>query len=135
MMKILKFFDYCFYRCAYSKFAQKLDKEESAHIAPAVWIILCQSWNIITIIMLYYIIIDTKFDFITVYISIFIPLALVNALFLLNRKKYEELRILYKDEKNKKLKGWGVVLYIIFSFLFAVIAMIKLFWVPKTGWH
>ena len=30
-MKILKFFDYCFYRCASSKFAQKLDKEEYSH--------------------------------------------------------------------------------------------------------
>ena len=132
---MIKFFDYCFYRCAFSKFAQKLDKEEYSHIAPAVWITLCQSWNIIMFIMIFHIIIDEEFDFSTVYISICIPLVLVNALFLLTRKKYEALKIRYKDENNKKLKGWGVGLYILLSFLLVMIVMAKLFWVPKTGWH
>ena len=78
---------------------------------------------------------DEKFDFITIYISICITLALVNALFLLTRKKYEALKIRYKDEENKKIKGWGVILYIVLSLLFSMLAMAKLFWVPKTGWY
>ena len=131
---MIKFFDYCFYRCAFSKFAQKLDKEEYSHIAPAVWITLCQSWNIITIITIFYIIIDTKFDFIAVYIPIVIALVIVN-IFLLTRKKYEASIIRYKDEKHRKLKGWGVGLYIILSLLLFTIVTIKLFWVQKTGWY
>jgi len=134
-MKLLHFFEYCFYRCASSKFAKKFEKEEDSDIAPCVWITLCQSWNIIMFIMIFYIITDDEFDFITVYISICIPLVLVNALFLLTRKKYEALKIRYKDEKNKKLKGWGVGLYILLSFLLVMIVMAKLFWVPATGWH
>jgi hypothetical protein len=134
-MKILVFFDYCFYRCASSKFAQKLDKQEYAHIAPAVWMTIFQTCNITTIITLYYIIIDTKFDFEIVIPSVFIPIALVNALYLFTRKRYEVLKIRYKDEKNKKLKGWGVVLYIVLSLAVWLIVGIKLFWVPKTGWY
>jgi nitrogen fixation/metabolism regulation signal transduction histidine kinase len=114
-------------------FAQKLDKN-APHLAPFAWLTLCQSWNVIMLIMIYFIVIDKKFDFIVVYISIVILLFIVNN-FLLTRKKYEALKIRYKDEKNKKLKGWGVGLYIILSFLLVMIVMGKLFWVPKTGWH
>ena len=133
-MKILDFFDYCFYRCASSKFAQKLEKEESVHIAPSIWITACQSWNVIMFIMIYYIIIDEKFDFITVYIPLVIVLFIINN-FLLTRKKYEALKIHYRYEENKKLKGWGVFAYVILSLLFFVIVTGILFWVPKTGWY
>ena len=134
-MKILNFFDYCFYRCASSKFAQKLDKEEYSHIAPAVWITTCQSWNITTMITIFYIIIDEKFDFEIILPSIIITVYLINTFFLLTRKKYDTLKIYYKDEKNKKLKGWGVALYIILSILLWLIVTGILFWVPKTGWY
>jgi hypothetical protein len=129
-MKILRFFDYCFYRCASSKFAQKLDKQEYTHIAPAVWITLCQQFNILTIIIIFHIITNTThvIDDIIVFkplsISILIFLALVNALFLLTRKKYEALKIRYKDEKNKKIRGWGVILYIILSMTLGIIIIL-----------
>jgi len=134
-MKLLHFFEYCFYRCVSSKFNQKLDKEEYLDIAPSVWITLCQTCNITTLITIFYILVDTKFDFEIVIPSICIPLFLINTLFLLTRKKYEALKIRYKDEKNKKLRGWGVVSYIILSFSIWIIVSVKLFWVPKTGWH
>ena len=83
-MKLLHFFDYCFYRCASSKFAKKFEKEEDSDIAPCVWITLCQQFNILTIVIFFHIVTGTThiIDEITVFkplsISIIIPLALVN---------------------------------------------------------
>jgi len=127
-MKLLHFFEYCFYRCTDCKFSQKSDKD-APHLAPIAWITACQAWNILTIITIYYIIIDTKFDFIAIVPPIFITISLVNFLFFLTKKKYGELKEYYKDEENRKLKGWGVALYIFLSFLIWNLVTAKLFWV------
>ena len=36
---------------------------------------------------------------------------------LLTEKKYQELTEKYKNEKHKKLKGWGVFFYLVSSFV------------------
>jgi len=137
-MKLLHFFEYCFYRCASSKFSRKFEKEEDSDIAPCIWITGCQTLNITTIMITFHIItstvhvIDDKDFLITAWISTFTILALINAFFLLTRKKYEALKIRYKDEKNKKLRGWGVVLYIVLSLSLGIIAMFT-FRVPLIG--
>ncbi|MDR1347226.1 MAG: hypothetical protein LBJ63_02180 [Prevotellaceae bacterium] len=128
---MMKFFEYCFYRIANSKLYKKLDKKEP-YIWACGWITLSQSCNIMTIITLYYIINNTKYDFKSVWITTFIVVCCINIL-LLTRKKYEKLQIYYKDEKHKTIKGWGVFLYVILSLLLFGYVMIKLFWVPKIN--
>ena len=115
-MKLLHFFEYCFYRYSSCKFSQKQDKEDP-YLAPIAWVTFCQMCNILTIITIYYLIIETKFDFPSVCLTIAITLYLINSFFFLTKKKYEALKERYKDEKNRKRKGWGVALYIFLSFL------------------
>lgn len=125
----LIFFDYCFYRIARSKLFYKQDKK-APYLAAGVWVTMCQVWNITAIITIYHIIYNTTYDFVFVFIPIFLILCLFNGLFFLTKNKYDKLVISYKDEKHKKIKGWGVFLYVISSILLWVFVMIKLFWVP-----
>jgi len=132
-MIILKYFEYCFYKLTNSKLFQKADKKEP-HLAPRAWVTLCQACNILAIIETYIIISNIKFDiknFKYTWIPICITLYLANTFFFLTKNKYKELTIRYKDEKHKKLKGWGVFLYVLLSILMWGVVSIKLFWVPK----
>jgi hypothetical protein len=129
---MLKFFEYCYYRIANSKLYQKLDKKEP-YIWARTWVSICQAWNILTIITVYHIINNTKYDFKPVFFSIFIVIHITNTFVFLRKKKYLDLQMYYKNEKHKTIKGWGVFLYVILSiFLFGYV-MIKLFWIPKIN--
>lgn len=48
---------------------------------------------------------------------------LVLSVFFISKKKYKQLEIKYKNEKNKKLKGWLVFLFIIGSFIMSIISV------------
>ena len=115
-MKLLLFFEYCFYRYSSCNFSQKQDKADP-YLAPITWVTACQTWNILTIITVYFIIIDKKIDFVSVFLSIAIAIYFINTFFFLTKKKYEELVERYKYEENRKRKGWGVAMYLLFSFL------------------
>ncbi|MBR7014433.1 MAG: hypothetical protein IKI07_06190, partial [Prevotella sp.] len=43
--------------------------------------------------------------------------------FLLTEKKYQELTEKYKNEKHKKMKGWGVFFYLVFSILIGLVCI------------
>jgi len=126
---MLRFFDYCFYRITYSKYYQRVDKKDP-YIWAWGWISLCQTFNVLSIIIIYYLIIDTKFNFKLVCIPIYLTIYFLNIYCFLPIKKYKEMGKLEKNEKYRKLKGWGVILYILLSFAIFGFVMVKLFWVP-----
>jgi hypothetical protein len=111
----MKFFDYCFYRILSYYIKRKVDKHPLIYTTG--WVTLGQSCNIITIVTLFCFIFDIKYDFKTIWTCLVIIVYLINDRFLLTYKKYEKLSEIYKDEKHKKLKGWGVFSYIIVSIL------------------
>jgi len=103
-----------------SKFFKKLEKKDT-HLLTSVWVTLLQLGNILTMIDIYQIYTNStiKYNYTVLVFSITIPLTIINTFFLLTEKKYKWMFEHYKEEKYKKLKGWGVFLYIIGSiFLF-----------------
>ena len=117
---MIKFFEYCFYRI--SAFYDK--KVYSPPFAYSItWVSFPQTCNIITVINLFCFIVKLKYDFhliilLACYFIVIITTFVING-FLLTEKKYKELIKRYKNEKHKKIKGWGVFLYVICSmFLF-----------------
>jgi len=113
---MLKFFEYCFYRIAYSKYYQRVDKKE-----PYIWawngISFSQTCNVLTFITLYHIIKGIEYDFVIVGISIYVTIYFLNIFVFLPIRKYKEMGKWKKDEKYRTLKGWGVFLYILLSML------------------
>jgi hypothetical protein len=72
-------------------------------------------FNVLIFIQVFCFIVNVKFEIIFVIIPLYIILYGINYFILLTEPKYNELAEKYKDEKHKKLKGWGVLLYLIGS--------------------
>jgi hypothetical protein len=112
----LKFFDYVFYRLATTRYYQKVDPK-----TPYIWafglLSFFQLCNILTIVNIYQIFTHVIFDIKVLVWSIAIPLSIINIFFVTTKKKYEWAVEHYKNEKNKKIKGWGIFLYMFVSFV------------------
>jgi hypothetical protein len=79
------------------------------------WVSFGQVCNILSFIQILCFIINVKFEMIFVLIPLYIVIYGINYFFLLTDKKYEKLLEIYKYEKHKRIKGWGVFLYLIGS--------------------
>ncbi|MBR3389244.1 MAG: hypothetical protein IKG83_01855 [Prevotella sp.] len=113
MMK--KFFYYCFYRIHSWYIMHKIDR--TPRIYSTHWIASGQSFNVMSLLTIFFYYFDIKFEFLFVLAPIYITLYVLNYSFLLTEKKYQELTEKYKNEKHKKLKGWGVFFYLVSSFV------------------
>ena len=91
---------------------QKVDPKHP-FIWASTWVTGAQLFNILTIINIYYIFTNSTYDgdIKLLVWSIVIPLCIINYFILLTEKKYIKLKEKYKEENNRKLKGWGVALY------------------------
>jgi hypothetical protein len=125
-----KFFEYCFYRICYVYNKRKIDKHP--YIFACGWVALGQISNIMTIINLYFIINQTKYNFPLVFIPILIVVYVSNFLIFFTDRKYKYYLEYYKNENHRKIKGWGVFFYILVSFILWQMSMIKLFWIPVS---
>ena len=129
---MITFFDYCFYRISTSWYYRKIEPS-----TPYIWVCGqvtgCEVFNIMTLINVYHLINHSTYNFEIVFIPILIIVAMVNIFVLLTQKKYEFLIEHYKDEKHKKLKGWGVFLYVISSLFLFLFTEFKLNWIPATS--
>jgi accessory gene regulator protein AgrB len=118
---------------ATTRYLQKVDPK-TPYIWAFGWISSCQLGNILTITGIYQIFTNTTLDNDKLLVwSIAIPLSIVNMFFMTTEKKYKWLVEHYKDEKNKKIKGWGVFLYVIGSMLAFGFTGTKLFWVSAVS--
>lgn len=118
-------FYYIYYRT--SKFYENWG-ESNGHIGGGVVIFMSIGSIILSIIIfVMYCLFGMKINVNIIWAIIFITSILS---FFLNKKKYEELVEKYKDERNSKLKGWLVFLYIIGSVtLFFVSLYLCGYWV------
>jgi len=105
------FFEYCFYRSA--KFYKSWGENNNFYISGKFSLFLALCCNTLTLIVLIYSLLGTKYSINIVYL-VWILLSVLS-FFVLNKKKFAELAEKYKDEKNSKLKGWLVFTYIVGS--------------------
>jgi hypothetical protein len=110
-----RFFEYCFYRICFVYHKRKIDIHPQ--IYSSGWVTGAQLFNILTIVDIYQIFTNTKYNATILVWSIVISLGIINSFILLTEKKYIKLTEKYKEEKNKKIKGWGVFLYVSVSIL------------------
>lgn len=120
---MLVFFDYVFYRITDSRYYQFVDSKDTW-----VWgwglLSTCESINVCSVIMF----ILSMFNQIVpspeiLVLCIFLPIFIAN-LFRYNEKKYTMLKKKYVDCSDRKIKGIGVVSYIIGSMILFAIACI-----------
>jgi hypothetical protein len=111
----MKLFDYCFYRIHSVYIHKKIDKHP--RIYACGWTSFSQLCNMLSVVLLFCFVFNLKYDFKIIILTLTIGIYVTNYFFLLTEKKYKELTKKYKEEKNKKLKGWLVFLYIFGSLL------------------
>jgi membrane protein insertase Oxa1/YidC/SpoIIIJ len=104
------FFDYCYYRIA--KAYRVLDNKDYCMWGSFV-LFSTFGFVLLSIFIFLFYMFDKKID--TAIIWTIVMIVSVLSLFFVNKKKFTELYEKYKDEKNSKLKGWLVFLYIIGS--------------------
>jgi hypothetical protein len=126
-----KFFDYCFYRICYIYYKRKIDSHP--YVFACGWVSLGQISNIMTIINLYFIINHTKYNFSLVFIPILLIVYTSNFFIFFTDKKYKYYLEYCKYEKHRKIKGWGVLLYVFLSFILWQMSAIKIFWIPAMS--
>jgi hypothetical protein len=78
------------------------------------------------VIQLFCFIINYKYNFKIIFGSLTVIIYLVNCIFILPETKYIKLAEKYKDAKRKTLKGWGIVFYLVSSFVLFAISVIFL---------
>jgi ABC-type multidrug transport system fused ATPase/permease subunit len=121
-----KLFCYVFYRA--SKFYKSWGESNNYYISGKFLLFLALCANVLTLIGLFCLLLKIKYSIEVVCATWFVFCIL--SFFILNEKKYEELAEKYKNEKNSKLKGWLVFLYIISSvILYFVSLLICGYWV------
>lgn len=121
MMK--KFFYYCFYRIASGiSFFSALNLFNISLAYADLWVSIGQTFNIFTLACIFCYCLHIKFEFVLVFFPILVTVVVLNS-FLLTSDKYFELQKKYKDEKQKKLKGWGVFFYLVFSILIGLVCI------------
>jgi hypothetical protein len=125
-MLMYRFFEYCFYRIATVYIKRKIDKHPFVYACG--WVTFGQLGNILTIFDIYQIFTNRILgnDKLLIW-SIVLPLYIINTFFFMNEKKYKWMVEHYKEEKNRKIKGWAVFLYEIVSLLAFLTTRIILF--------
>jgi hypothetical protein len=113
------FFDYCFYRIHSFFVKNKIAVHPQIHSSNLVSAI--QIFNIWTFVKLLFFIFKIKFETLIIVSPLYLIIYGINYNILLTTKKYEKLRKMYKSENHKKLKGWGVSLCLVGSFLLIMI--------------
>jgi hypothetical protein len=111
---------------------RKIDK--APQIYSTGWVTLGQLCNILLIIRILCFIFNLNLEY-NSKISVGIISLLIysiNSFFLLTKKKYEKLAEKYKNEKHRKIKGWGVFLYLVGSVFLLVYTGLKPFYVLST---
>jgi hypothetical protein len=105
------FFEYCFYRIHFLYVHKKIASDPNIYASGLVS--GCQLFNVLTIINIFQIFTNSTYDGDIKFLiwSIALPIFLINYFILLTEKKYIKLKEKYKEENNRKLKGWGVALY------------------------
>lgn len=111
-------FYYVFYRA--SKFYE-IWGEKNGYISGRA-VVFMSIGSIILSVMIFVLhhLFNEKINTDTIWIIIIITTILS---FFLKRKKYEELAEKYKNEKNSKLKGWLVFLYLVGSVILYFVSM------------
>ena len=114
---IFNFSDYCFFRIATSKTIPSLDGKEPRHYHMAHGAGICGLYNMWTIINICYIFCDSMCGFLFVYIAALVLYIIIGLIKTLTEKPTYLFDLSKKcaNEKHKKLKGWGVFLYVIGS--------------------
>jgi len=120
----MKFFEYCFYRI-HSWYVHK-KVASTPRIYSTNWVSFGQIFNILMFIQIFCFIIDVKFEILYIMLPLYIIIYGMNYFVLLTEKKYEKLVEKYKEESYKKLKGWGVFLYLISSLVVWLVCAILL---------
>jgi hypothetical protein len=110
-----RFFEYCFYRICFVYYKRKIDT--SPNVYACGWVCAAQLFNILTIINIYQIFTNAIFDKAILVWGIAIPIYFVNYFIFFTKQKYKWMVEYYKNEKHRKLKGWGVFLYVSVSIL------------------
>ena len=115
-----RFYEYCFYRIVSSKLYRKVAPHNTIEWS-SVWVPACQCVNILSLLMLYGRLSQRSIPIGKLFLCIFIPLYIVNAI-VLNESRYIFLQQKYQNEKNKKIKGCGVLAYMVLSWvLYAIL--------------
>ena len=96
---MIKFFDYCFYRIATTKYVRKVDPKYPWIMAFG-WISLCQLSNILTVINIYHLCNNLTFEAKPMVITVGIPIYIIN-IFLLTKKN---VKVWWNIIKKKKIK-------------------------------
>ena len=104
------FFNYLYYRT--SKFYEDWG-ESDGHIAGSVLASASIGFIILSFLVFVFNLYNKKVS--TNIIWVVIIITGIFSLFVINKKKFIALSEKYKDEKNSKLKGWLVFLYVIGS--------------------
>lgn len=115
------FFEYCYYRIQSWYIVHKVDR--TPRVYSTHWVSVGQTSNVITLISFLFFYLNIKVEFLSIFFPIHIIHCWLNYSFLLTEKKYQELTEKYKNEKHKKIKGWGVFFYLIFSFVISIICI------------
>ena len=115
------FFEYCYYRIHSWYIVHKVDR--TPRIYSTHWVSFGQTSNVITLICPLCYCLNIKVEFLFIFFPIHIIHCWLNYSFLLTEKKYQELTEKYKNEKHKKLKGWGVFFYLLSSFAISIICL------------
>lgn len=111
-----KLFNYCFYRIAkgYKFFEVKYYCDSAYAVLFTTFCLL--SLSTITIILYCFHSRITE-EYVKIIIVPFPALLFFYTFFVESEKKYKELEEYYKNEKNKKLKGWLIATYVVGSLL------------------
>ena len=118
------FFEYCFYRIHSWYLKYKIDTQPRVYSAH--WVCVGTTSNLMTFIQIFCYFINIKFELLLLLLPIHAMNYWINYSFLLTDRKYKELEKKYKKEKFKKIKGFGVILYLISSLIIWIICLIYL---------
>ena len=111
------FFNYCFYRI--SKFYEDCGEKEG-YIAGRIVVFASIGFLIATFLIFVFYLLDKKINLKIIWAIIVVTSILS---FFMKKKKYIEMAEKYRDEKNRKLKGWLVFTYVISSFVIYIVSM------------
>ena len=106
---MVRCFDYLYYRIATSAYYQKT-AHQYAYIYAYGLVSLLEGFNILTVIKLITFILNIEIRTIFILIFCCIPLVTIN-MFRFNETKLAQLKETYKGERNRRKKGYIIIIY------------------------
>ncbi len=113
-----RFWEYCFYRVADSKMLQELVSNVFSSVSSCGYISLVQIMNLCTILNLLSM---PRWLLCIIAVSAYFIILFCN-FYVLNDKKYKELKAKYEDETHRALKGFGVIMYMLISYILFILS-------------